>query len=71
MRETTVGTLGIMGLKGAIIFPFIFHTFLGFRHWSWDVLAVGIRNVPTLYATGYIALAASLVVTACYCLYHK
>ena len=71
MRETTGGTLGVTILKGALAFPFVFHTFLGFRHWGWDVFAAGIRNMATLYSTGYLALGTALAVTAVDLLYHK
>merc|ERR1711973_127559 len=64
MRQTTLGTFFIYAFKAALAFPFFFHTFVGFRHWSWDILALGIRDMGTFYMTGYVALAAALVFTA-------
>ena len=60
-RESVLGTAVLTGFKAGIFFPFFYHTFLGFRHWSWDIFAVGIRDMATFYNTGYIAIAASLV----------
>ena len=62
-RESLLGTAVLTGFKAGIFFPFFYHTFLGFRHWSWDIFAVGIRDMATFYNTGYIAIAASLVLT--------
>ena len=62
-RESVLGTAVLTGFKAGIFFPFFYHTFLGFRHWSWDIFAVGIRDMATFYNTGYIAIAASLVFT--------
>ena len=62
-RESLLGTAVLTGFKAAVFFPFFYHTFLGFRHWSWDIFAVGIRDMATFYNTGYIAIAASLVFT--------
>ena len=62
-RESLLGTAVLTGFKAAVFFPFFYHTFLGFRHWSWDIFAVGIRDMATFYNTGYIAIAASLVLT--------
>ena len=58
-----MGTALILGLKGSVFFPFFYHTFVGMRHWSWDIFAVGIRDMGVLYQTGYIAIAAALVFT--------
>ena len=62
-RETELGKIGILGAKSAIIFPFFYHTFQGFRHWSWDIFAVGIRNLKTFHLTGWLALTGSMVAT--------
>lgn len=62
-RESVLGTALLTGLKAGIFFPFFYHTFLGFRHWSWDIFALGIRDMGTFYNTGYIAIALSLVLT--------
>ena len=62
-RESLLGTAVLTGFKAGIFFPFFYHTFLGFRHWSWDIFAVGIRDMGTFYQTGYIAIAASLLFT--------
>ena len=62
-RESVLGTAVLTGFEAGIFFPFFYHTFLGFRHWSWDIFAVGIRDMATFYNTGYIAIAASLVFT--------
>jgi succinate dehydrogenase/fumarate reductase cytochrome b subunit len=40
---------GIFALKMGLLFPLWFHILLGFRHWSWDIFAVGIRNLGTFY----------------------
>ena len=48
--------------KFALFFPFMYHTFVGFRHWSWDILALGIRDMGVFYQTGYIAIAASIII---------
>ena len=63
MRETQLGTAFILGLKGSVFFPFFYHTFVGMRHWSWDIFAVGIRDMGVLYQTGYIAIVAALAFT--------
>jgi succinate dehydrogenase (ubiquinone) cytochrome b560 subunit len=70
-RESVLGTALLTGLKAGIFFPFFYHTFLGFRHWSWDIFALGIRDMGVFYQTGYIAIAASLVFTAACVLYHN
>ncbi|CBY43691.1 unnamed protein product [Oikopleura dioica] len=54
---------GIFALKMGLLFPLWFHILLGFRHWSWDIFAVGIRNIGTLYQTGYAAIALAIVLT--------
>ena len=64
LRETQSGTALVMGLKASVFFPFFYHTFIGMRHWSWDIFAVGIRDMAVLYQTGYIAIAAAFVLTA-------
>ena len=64
MRQSTLGTVFILGLKASLAFPFFFHTFVGFRHWSWDIFALGIRDMSTFYLTGYVALAAAAAFTA-------
>merc|ERR1711892_438091 len=64
LRETPSGTALVMGLKASVFFPFFYHTFIGMRHWSWDIFAVGIRDMAVLYQTGYIAIAAAFVLTA-------
>ena len=64
LRETQSGTASVMGLKASVFFPFFYHTFIGMRHWSWDIFAVGIRDMAVLYQTGYIAIAAAFVLTA-------
>jgi len=70
MRESLVGTVALWVLKGAVLYPFFFHTFAGFRHWGWDIFAVGIRDagtlngLGTLYKTGYAAIFGALLFTA-------
>ena len=63
LRESGWGP-AVMALKASVFFPFFYHTFIGMRHWSWDIFAVGIRDMAVLYQTGYIAIAAALVLTA-------
>jgi len=71
MRETTLGTVGVLSIKFALFWPFFYHTFIGFRHWSWDIFAVGIRNMTTFMNTGWAALAASLVFGLAFTFWHK
>jgi len=55
-------------VKGGLFFSFFFHTFQGFRHWSWDAFALGIRNMDVFYKTGYVAIAAAALCTGMYSL---
>merc|ERR1711972_233819 len=71
MRESTLGLVGVLTIKFALFWPFFYHTFIGFRHWSWDIFAVGIRHMPTFYKTGWVALAASLVFASAATLWHS
>jgi len=70
-RATTLGAAALFVGKCGIFWPFFYHTFVGFRHWSWDIFAVGIRDMGVLYQTGYIAIALSLVLGVAFALYHK
>lgn len=56
--HSTVGTILLMGWSWA----FAFHLCMGVRHLLWDMgLFLEIKQV---YRTGYVALAASVVLTA-------
>jgi len=50
------------GFKFGIAWSFLFHTFNGFRHLSWDT-GRGFK-LATLYKTGYISLGSSIVAAA-------
>merc|ERR1712048_856299 len=71
MRESTLGTVGVTSIKFGLFFPFFYHTFVGFRHWSWDIFAVGIRNMGTFMTTGWVALGAALVFGLAFTLFHS
>jgi succinate dehydrogenase / fumarate reductase cytochrome b subunit len=56
-RESLIGQVMLFGW----IFAFVYHFFNGLRHLKWDAV-IGL-DLKSVYLTGYIVLAASVIIT--------
>ncbi len=57
-RDSLIGQVMLFGW----LFSFVYHFFNGIRHLKWD-LGYGL-NMKSVYLTGYIVIAGSVLITA-------
>ncbi|KAG8430931.1 hypothetical protein GDO86_019721 [Hymenochirus boettgeri] len=62
IKSLSLGPALIYSAKFALAFPFMYHTWNGIRHLTWDI-GKGFK-IPQVYQSGVIVLALTLISTA-------